>query len=124
LTGAPPHGDLPNQQIFAQLAASNDPRAHDLLAQVGQELGIAASWLLNLYNPDVLLLAGGFLQAGERLLKPLRDTALEATVGQVSAPVRISSAAPGRDAPLRGAVLLALQKADHSYRLALGRQTP
>lgn len=111
-TGSPAAGEAGD--IFAMLGASDDPRIHDLLGEVGAELGIAASWLLNLYNPDVLVVAGGFLDAGEALLGPLRATALEAAGGQPGASVRIIDAALGPDAPVRGAVLVALHEAERA----------
>lgn len=114
VTGA----DYPPDDIFARLGASDDPQVRELLTKVGQELGIAASWLLNLYNPDVLVIAGGFLDAGETLLAPLRDTALECASGQARSTVRITTGTLGAEAPAAGAVLVALQEAEHVARSA------
>jgi predicted NBD/HSP70 family sugar kinase len=112
-TGTPAAGA---EGIFARLGVSDDPLVDGLLGEVGAELGVAASWLLNLYDPDVLVLAGGFLDAGEALLEPLRTTALEPAAGQPGATVRIIDAALGADAALRGAVLVALQEAERASR--------
>jgi predicted NBD/HSP70 family sugar kinase len=100
------------ENVFARLAAAEDPRLHELLTEVGGELGIAASWLLNLYNPGVLIIAGGFLDAGDELLEPLRKAALESAAGQVAATVEIRTGMLGVDAPVRGAVLVALREAE------------
>lgn len=108
--------EYPADDIFARLAAADDPRIRELLAEVGRELGIAASWLLNLYNPDVLVVAGGFLDAGETLLQPFRETALECAAGQARATVRIRTGALGADAPALGAVLVALTEAEQTSR--------
>lgn len=102
--------------VFARLGASDDPRIHDVLGEAGAELGIAASWLLNLYNPDVLVVAGGFVDAGEALLAPLRTTALESAAGQPGAGARITAAALGPDAAVRGAMLVALHEAERASR--------
>lgn len=110
VTGSPPP-EGPDD-VFARLGASDDLRIHNLLGEVGAELGIAASWLLNLYNPDVLVVAGGLLDAGSALLVPLRATALEAAGGQPGARVRITDAALGSAAPVRGAMLAALHEAE------------
>lgn len=109
-----------SEGIFARLGASDDPRIHELLSEVGRELGIAVSWLLNLYNPEVLVVAGGFLAAGEALLEPLRATALECAVGQTDATVQIKNASLGAEAAVRGALLVALQEAEHSAQLPVG----
>ncbi|MPY99712.1 MAG: ROK family protein [Actinophytocola sp.] len=108
--------EYPADDVFAGLADDDDPGITELLAKVGQELGIAASWLLNLYNPDVLVVAGGFLDAGEALLAPLRETALECASGQVGATVRVRTGALGADAPALGAVLVALNEAERTSR--------
>lgn len=100
--------------VFAQLGASTDPRIRGLLGDVGAELGIAASWLINLYNPDVLVVAGGFLDAGEALLEPLRTTARESAAGQPGAAARITNAALGADAAVRGAMLVALHESERA----------
>lgn len=113
-TGSPTEGGA--EEVYARLGASDDPRIHRLLGEVGAELGIAASWLLNLYNPDVLVLAGGFLDAGEALLQPLRAAALEPAAGQPGETVRITDAVLGADAPVRGAVLVALHEAERASR--------
>lgn len=113
-TGSPTEGSA--EDVFARLGASDDPRIHHLLGEVGAELGIAASWLLNLYNPDVLVLAGGFVDAGEALLQPLRAAALEPGAGQPGETVRITDAVLGADAPVRGAVLVALHEAERASR--------
>jgi N-acetylglucosamine repressor len=105
---------------FATLAANQDPKVQALLAQVGAELGIAASWLLNLYNPEILVLAGGFLEAGDVLLESLRRIALESALPRAGEAVEIRTSLLGSGAPARGAVLLALQASDRSYRLAFG----
>lgn len=100
--------------VFARLGASAEPRVRGLLGEVGAELGIAASWLLNLYKPDVLVLAGGFLDAGEALLEPLRTTALESAAGQPGAAALITDAALGAAAPVRGAMLVALRESERA----------
>lgn len=111
-TGSP----VPNDpgDAFARLGASDDPRVHRLLGEIGTELGIAASWLLNLYNPEVLVIAGGFLDAGEALLEPLRRTALDSAAGRPGATVRIADALLGSDAAVRGAMLVALREAERA----------
>lgn len=100
--------------IFARLGASDDPRVHILLGEVGTELGIAASWLLNLYNPELLVIAGGFLDAGEALLEPLRHAALASAAGPPGMTVPIVDAQLGPEAALRGAMLVALHEAERA----------
>jgi glucokinase len=104
--------------LFGELAASTDPRVLGLLSDVGSELGIVTSWLINLYNPDVLVIAGGFLEAGDQLMKPLRQTAMASALRQASNVCDVRPSSLGEAAAVRGATLLALQASDRSYRLA------
>lgn len=43
----------------AEAAASGDELATETFRQAGQTLGLAASWLINLFNPEVLLVGVG-----------------------------------------------------------------
>lgn len=100
----------------AEAAASGDALATRLVARAGEALGIAASWLVNMFSPQVLVLAGGLLEAGEPLLAPLRSTAQRLSLPQAWEKVVVRQAELAQDAEVRGAVLLALQQA-HSSRL-------
>jgi glucokinase-like ROK family protein len=111
-----PAGELTPEAIAAA-ASDGDATAREVLADAGRQLGTAASWLINLLNPEVLVVAGGVAEAGEELLGPLRDTAQELSLPQSVAGVTIKSSALGQDAEARGAVLLALQSAETYYRV-------
>lgn len=102
-------------ETVAAAAAAGDALAADVLAAVGRNLGLAAAWLTNMVNPDVLVLGGGLIDIGEPLLGPLREAALEAMLPVVRTEIRVSTL--GQDAEVRGAVLLALQQSQTFYRL-------
>lgn len=104
-------------EAVAAAAAEGDGLAQDLLAEAGRRLGTAASWLINLLNPEVLVVAGGLAEAGEGLLGPLRQTVEEHTLPQSAAGVEIKASALGQDAEVRGAVLLALQSSETYCRV-------
>lgn len=111
-----PSADLTSAAIGAA-AAEGDALAKELLAEAGHQLGIAASWLINLLNPEVLVVAGGLASAGEALLGPLRETVSQGALPQSAASVEIKASALGQDAEARGAVLLALQSSETYYRV-------
>jgi predicted NBD/HSP70 family sugar kinase len=102
-------------ESVAAAAAAGDAVAADVVKAVGRNLGLAAAWLTNAFNPDVVVLAGGLIDIGEPLLGPLRETALEAMLPVVRTEIRVSEL--GQDAEVRGAVLLALQQSQTFYRL-------
>jgi glucokinase len=92
--------------------------ALEVLADAGRALGIAASWLVNLFNPELVLIGGGLSDAGEPLLGPLeaalREHALPQAMEKV---VGVRATSLGGDAGVRGAVLLARQQSESYYRV-------
>lgn len=104
----------------AQIAAAGeagDALSAELLTEAGELLGLAATWLLNITNPTVLVLSGGMVAAGDLLLQPLRDVIAERTLPQVGEAVDVRLSLLGPDAEVRGAVLLAMQYSETYYRL-------
>jgi glucokinase len=87
-------------------ARAGDQVAIDLLALVGRRLGVALSGLANTFDPDVIVLGGGVMDAGELLLGPARaELRRRALTPQNEVPVR--AAALGADAGMIGAAILA-----------------
>lgn len=101
-------------------ADAGDTLAIELMTDAGQTLGIAASWMINVVNPGVLVVGGGLFSAGELLLGPFRDTVMRNTMAPIAGRLAIRPWALGHDAKARGAVILALQRADRSYRVVFG----
>lgn len=101
----------------AGAAEEGDELAIEVLGEAGRQLGLAASWLINLFNPEVLLVGGGVAEAGAPLLGPLEAAAREHTLLQSASGVAIRPWTLGRDAGVRGAILVALQNSESYYRL-------
>jgi predicted NBD/HSP70 family sugar kinase len=100
----------------AAAAAAGDAAAAAAVAEVGRYLGLAASWLINAYNPAVLVVGGGLAAVGAPLLAPLRAAVEEYALPPALRGVVIRPSLLGRDAEVRGAVLLALQQSEEFYR--------
>jgi glucokinase-like ROK family protein len=101
-------------------ADAGDPVAIELMADAGRTLGIGASWMVNVINPNVLVVGGGLFSAGELLLGPFREAVRRNTMAPIAERLTIRPWALGHDAKARGAVILALQRADRSYRVVFG----
>ena len=67
--GAPDRIDAP---AVLTAAANGDPVALAVTAKAAQALGAAVAALINLCNPELILLGGGVLEAGEILMEPIR----------------------------------------------------
>ena len=99
--------EITSLDVYAA-AESGDTLAQALLGEAGRTLGIAASWVVNLVNPDVLVLGGGLIGAGPHILDPFRS-ALEAhAIPAALVDLQVRTATLGSDARIRGAVILAL----------------
>jgi glucokinase len=55
-----------------QAAAQGDAVAAEVVRDTARFLGAGIASLVNIFNPDVVVLAGGVTQAGEGLFAPLR----------------------------------------------------
>jgi glucokinase len=106
LRAAGEQGTLTGKAV-GDLALSGDPAALFAVDEVGRWLGIGLSNMVNIFNPDMIVVGGGLGDLGELLLAPAR-AALGAT-GLVPGKdtVRVTSALLGNDAGMLGAGLLA-----------------
>ena len=101
----------------AAAAADGDEVAIEVLGEAGRKLGVAASWLVNLFNPEMLVVGGEVAGAGEHLLEPLREEVSRHTLRQAFDRVEIRTWTMGRDPGVTGAIRVALQKSETYYRV-------
>lgn len=66
--GDPNRIDAP--RVFAA-AAKGDPMAVTVVAKAAQALGAGVGNLINLYNPELIVLGGSVMEAGEILMEPV-----------------------------------------------------
>lgn len=104
---------------LAQLALHGSEAVDRVLEDAGSQIGAALAWLVNLVNPGAVVLAGPFAEAGQRFHDALQtrmtlDALPEATPADG---IRLSTLRD--DAPLRGAVLLALHAATFESRVLM-----
>ncbi len=92
---------------MAVAARAGDEQARRILARAGEYLGMGISYLLNLFNPEMVVLGGRVIQAGDYLLDPVRASVNEHAMRGDGIPIVPS--AVGDDIMLRGAVLLAME---------------
>ena len=104
--------DLPPAQVFATLASSDDPAAAGLLRRVGEEVGSAAAWVVNLFNPRVLLLGGTFGSAGPVFEQAVASTISGHSLFDLARSVQVRSSRFPLTGAARGALLLARRRVD------------
>ena len=60
----------------AEAAATGDPVASEVWDETTAMLGSAVANILDVFNPDLVVLGGGVTRSGDRLLGPVRDMGL------------------------------------------------
>ena len=94
-----------------RLALAGDEAAAGLLGAVGVRLGAGLAGLAMIFNPEVIVIGGGVIAAGELLLAPAREELLRRAMEPVRSGVRVAAAAFGAEAGMVGAGLLAAEEA-------------
>ncbi|MCB2198578.1 ROK family protein [bacterium] len=62
-------------EALAEAARQGDDRAIETWKRVGQYLGAGVAGLINIFNPEAVLVGGGLANAGDFLFEPARETA-------------------------------------------------
>lgn len=92
-------------------ALAGDPLAVQVMHEVAEALGIAVAGVLNLLNPQLVVLQGGLARLEEQLLQPLRETVMRRTFVSAVASASIRSSALGPEGVALGAATLVLTAA-------------
>ena len=95
-------GDITAKTV-AMAAKQGDALACDVVARTANYLGIGLANLINIFNPDVIVIGGGVSKIGEMLLKPAREVAKKKAFQMPAQTVRILRARLGDNAGIIGA---------------------
>jgi glucokinase len=95
--------------LVTELAHDGDPLARDVIAEAGRWLGIGIVTLVNVFNPELVIVGGGASAAGDLMLDPAREVLAERGLPPNRQMVRVVLAHFGSEAGMMGAALLALE---------------
>jgi glucokinase len=98
--------------IVEQAARQKDRLALQLWEQAGERLGITLASVVNMLNPQWIVLAGGLSRAGRLLVDPLRRTILKRSFSTPAQAVKLVISRLDQDLGIVGAGLLAHEKFD------------
>ena len=96
--------------IVTELAFDGDAAALEVLTLIGSRLGVAAANYVNIFNPELIVVGGGVIAAGELLLAPAREEMLRRALTPSRDTVAIVPARFGIEAGMLGAAVLALDE--------------
>jgi glucokinase len=95
--------------LVTELAHDGDAAAGEAIAIIGRNLGVGIANYVNIFNPEVVVIGGGVIAAGELLLEPAREEMLRRALRPSREMVRIVPARFGTEAGMIGAAALALE---------------
>jgi glucokinase len=93
--------------LVTELAHDGDETAIEVLEEIGTNLGVALASFTNIFNPEVIVIGGGVIGAGELLLEPARREIARRSLPPSRDEVRIVAAQFGVEAGMVGAAALA-----------------
>ena len=93
--------------LVSELARAGDGVCIELLRTLGEWLGIGLTSLVNIFNPDVIVVGGGVIGAGELILAPARRVVAQRALALPAEHVAIRAARFGAQAGMLGAAQFA-----------------
>ncbi|OGO22757.1 MAG: hypothetical protein A2Z28_06590 [Chloroflexi bacterium RBG_16_51_9] len=91
-------------------AKDGDELAREIIDQAAYYLGIGVTNLVNIFNPEVVIIGGSMADMGDLLLQPVRAMVAEKAFPLYAQTVEIVPAQLGNDAGLFGAAIYALEQ--------------
>lgn len=92
--------------IVCEAAKAGDPVAQRIFTIMGEYIGVGLASVVNLLNPEKIIVGGGVADAGDLLLNPLKETLYKRAMKIAGSAVEVASAQLGNTAGVIGASLL------------------
>jgi glucokinase len=102
--------------LIGRCADQGDEVAIEVMEETGYYLGIGIANLIQLYNPQALVIGGGIAQAGRQLFEPITRTVRARAHMVPASTCRIVPALLGDDAGIIGGAVLAAQELSRRQR--------
>ena len=96
--------------MIIKSAGDQDRVCIDVIEMAGIGLGTRVAYLINLFNPEVVVIGGGVEKAGELILGPVRKAVRKLAFEEPASRVRIIPSSLGEDAVASGAIALVLRE--------------
>ena len=93
-------------------ASDGDGAAREAIAELGRRLGSGIGSLVNIFNPELVVVGGGFSAAGDLLLEPAREILRREALQPARDLVRVVPAELGPAAGVVGAGLVGFEALD------------
>jgi len=91
-------------------AQDGDSLALEVISKAASYLGAGTANLVNIFNPEIIIVGGGMAKMGDLLLDPVRQVVKERAFRLLAQAVRVVPAQLGDDAAVFGAAIFAFQQ--------------
>jgi glucokinase len=108
--------DKVTAQIVQTAAEKGDSIANELILKAAYYFGVGLANLVNIFNPEMIVIGGGLSNMGDRLLKPAYQVAEERAFNRSFRMVRFVRAALGRNSGVLGAAAFAFDEMKRAGR--------
>jgi len=105
-------GEEVDSKMIHEAAVAGDALSREVMEETGRLLGVAVASLVNIFNPDYVVLHGGMVNAGEMLLGPLREEMAGRCFEASRRGLRLLPSALTGDAGIVGAAGCAFRRAE------------
>ncbi|MCF7907951.1 MAG: ROK family protein [Candidatus Omnitrophica bacterium] len=102
-------GELFLESIFEE-ANKKDKLARDLIKEAARTLGVKAAFLINLLNPEAVVIGGGLESAGEFFLEECINSVKKFSFNEMRKGCKITLSCLGNDATSLGAAMLVFKE--------------
>jgi glucokinase len=102
-------------QTVQSAAEKGDPVAHQLISQTAYYFGVGLANLINIFNPEMIVIGGGLSNMGDRLLKPAYEEAGRRAFQRMYRSVRFVKASLGRNCGVLGAAAFAFDQMKRAH---------
>ena len=106
------HKDLETLQLedVMEAAMNEDTLVIEILSDIGEKLGRAVAILINIFNPELVILGGKVSEAGDLLRLPIRNALNKYSLGLVNNDTQLRISKLGERAGVMGGCLIARGK--------------
>lgn len=98
----------PVTEVFAG-ARESDPAARAVVDRVGRALGVGLSHVVNLLNPQLIILGGDLIHGHDLLMEPIREELARHCAPKLLDHLELQVSSLGHDSGLKGAASLAFR---------------
>jgi glucokinase len=99
-----------NAEAIHKAAQAGDKMSNELIARTAYYLGVGLSNLINIFNPEVIIIGGGLSNIGDTLLKPAFVEVKQRAFKQSYQAVHFTRSELGSNSGVLGAAVFALEQ--------------